>query len=123
MPYIEYPKCYLFFGRRKDLTPLERKLLKRIKYEHRMFVEIFSLDQFAVNASTVINLVNEKGKGSWSLPLQAYTHYDLTHKLPSELFDWLSHPNTGVTVEYFREYRLSIRQTESKDYIESDKFY
>lgn len=82
LPYIEYPLGYVFLGRRHELTPATAKRLRRLNYEHRASLEIHSLDWFAAQARSVINLIEDPRKGTWPLPMKALTHKDLASGLP-----------------------------------------
>ena len=77
MPLIEFPLGCIFMGRRNEITQEGRKLLRRLRYECRQYLEIHSLDWFIDSARTVV------GGGWWRLPMRALSYTDLKKGLPS----------------------------------------
>lgn len=105
MPGIHYPFGYLFIGRRSELTPENKKKMKRISYDCRSFAHIHTLDRLADWASFALTYIKDEGGGSWTVPLRAYSHKDLVEQKPPETFYWLSrHLTTLFDPEYYREW-------------------
>lgn len=94
MPSIQYPMGYVFIGRRADLSISDANRLKRLNYTHRKSIEIRTLDYFIDGAMSVFNLVEEKKRGSWPLPMKAKSHSELSAGLPEPALafmqDWKS---------------------------------
>ncbi|HYR08545.1 MAG TPA: Shedu anti-phage system protein SduA domain-containing protein [Longimicrobium sp.] len=82
LPYIDYPFCYIFAGRRSELTPDTARRLRRLNYDNRMSFEVHSLDWFVSSARSVAFFLSRGQGGSWPLPMHAMSHQDLTRGLP-----------------------------------------
>jgi hypothetical protein len=104
MPHIDYPQGYVFIGRRKDLTLMDMQRLKRLSFEHRMMLEIHTLDWFASNACTVEGLLGN-GSARWWTPSCAFTHSDLRQNLPAGSFEWLQSSGTLLRTHEGRQMR------------------
>lgn len=89
LPHIEYPFGYIFIGRRSELTTATSKRLRRINYENRLSLEVHSLDWFISAARSVANIVEEAGRGTWPLPMRAFTHKDLRKGLPPQSLEYI----------------------------------
>lgn len=83
MPQIEYPLCYIFMGRRKELTPALKKKAKRFVYDHRPICRIHTLDWFSAAARSVVSLMRNGG-GCWPVPMKALSHTNLAGGLPKQ---------------------------------------
>jgi hypothetical protein len=89
LPYIEYPLVYIFMGRRSELaSDAVRKRLRLLNVDNRRTLEIHTLDWFASMASSVLALIGGDG-GTWSLPMKALTHSDLSNGLPPRAAEYL----------------------------------
>jgi len=88
MPKIDYPWCYLFLGRRCEITPTNQKKLKRLRYDYSMQVEIHTLDWFARAAANTAHLVGIDG-GDWRVPMNALSHRELKKGVPPAAQKWL----------------------------------
>lgn len=109
MPHVEYPLCYVFVGRRSDLTPEATKRLKRLRYELRMSTEIRTLDWIADSATSVASLIGEDG-GDWDVPARAYSQADLRAREPASAFEWLDLPQQQRWLRDGLRYRLEERE-------------
>jgi hypothetical protein len=90
MPHVEYPRGFVFVGRRSELTPLTRKRLRRLCYEYRRSVEIHTLDWFISAAQKFLNFVDDSKGGNWAMPSKALNHRELAKGLPAHAFVWLN---------------------------------
>lgn len=120
MPFIDYPLGYVFIGRRRDLTDATWKELKRLRFEHRMFLEIHTLDWFGRNAESVVNLIHPTDGGEWPIPARAFGHADLKRQLPEHSFDWLHHRRNQELLKERRRDRITERRY---GYMGSDEFW
>ncbi len=108
-PYIEYPLGYIFLGRRSELTPETAKRLRYINHEYRRSLEIHSLDWFISAARSVTNIVEKDGRGTWGLPMKAYTHKDLHKGLPPDAMEYINsffHGPFAGKIKYPEEFLL-----------------
>ena len=111
MPYIEYPMGYVFIGRRHELSSvIAKKRLRRLAYEHRMFLDVHTLDWFASAAHSVMHLVGRRGGGNWQVPMKALTHSDLAQGLPLDAQKWMADPIMKQVLDSSRQYRLDMRE-------------
>jgi hypothetical protein len=110
MPHIEYPLGYVFVGRRAELTATNAKALRRLAYDHRMFLEIHTLDWFISAAASVVNFVERKGYQGWPVPMKALSHAELAKGLPPYLAEWLSRHRSNYPLERDVELRLDQRR-------------
>jgi Shedu protein SduA, C-terminal len=106
MPRIKYPFCYVFLGRRDELTPGNKERLKRFRYDHRKELEIHTLDWFVRSAEWFGNSIGPDGP-FWQLPMKVMTHRDLKRGLPEEVQKWVSHDSS----EMMTDYRLGDRES------------
>lgn len=106
MPNIDYPMGHLFIGRRSGITSENRNRLRRYCHDHRMLVEIHTLDNLADQGLDAKRHVTCDG-GNWWIPMQAYSHSDLANKRPPAAFEKLRDPNTVRTTSDFSGDRLS----------------
>ena len=106
MPNIDYAMGHLFIGRRSGLSSENRIKLHRYCYDHRMLLEIHTLDNFADQALDAKSRITPDG-GKWWIPMQAYSHSDLANKLPAAAFDKLRDPHTVRATLDFSGDRLS----------------
>jgi len=104
MPTISYPFCYIFMGRRKDLTPRDIEKLKRYRYDHRKELEIHTLDWFVRHAQNFGRYVGPEGP-TWQLPKKARTHKELKNGLPEEVLKWVD----GERSQRMAEHRIDQR--------------
>lgn len=111
MPHVDYPQGYVFIGRRRDLSESDMQRLKRLSFEHRMMLEIHTLDWFASNAASVRNLL---GRSRWRIPSRAFTHADLRRRQPDWAFEWLDSPATKRWTQ--RHWQLR-RNNKDYDYV------
>jgi len=119
LPHIEYPLGFVFMGRRSDLTPTTQKKLKRINYEHRLSLEVHSLDWFASTARGVANLVKRKGGGDWLLPMKALTHKDLSKGLPPLVQKYMDSYSVDL-MDHYHNKQLEEREMKGRDVRELD---
>lgn len=110
MPYIEYPLGLVFIGRRHELTSSTRKKLRRLCYEHRMSLEIHTLDWFISAAESVDNLIVARRGGAWLLPMKALSHRDLAGGLPPLAKGWMESPFARRTARAKLKFRLQGRK-------------
>lgn len=90
MPHVEYPRGFVFVGRRSELTSIARKRLRRLCYEYRRSVEIHTLDWFISAARIFMNHVDDSKGGDWAIPSAALSHSELARGFPTHAFDWLN---------------------------------
>ena len=91
MPGINYPRGYVFIGRRKELEgkPELINRLERINYDNRLSVEVRTFDYFITSALSVLNLLNKENlNGFWDLPLKALGNTNLKMGFPIEWRDY-----------------------------------
>ena len=105
MPSIKYPFCYIFLGRRDELTPANVERLKRFRYDHRKELEIHTLDWFVRSAEWFGNGIGPDGP-LWQIPMKLMTHRDLKKGLPEEVQKWAHDTSQMMT-----EYRLGDRES------------
>jgi hypothetical protein len=111
MPHIEYPMGYVFIGRRHELFSVTaKKRLRRLTYEHRMFLEVHTLDWFGAAAHGVTDFLERRGGGNWQVPMMALTHSDLAQGLPPAAQKWMADPFTKQALDWSRQYRLDRRE-------------
>lgn len=113
MPHVEYPRGFVFIGRRSELTPQKRKRLRRLCYEHRMTVEIHTLDWFISAAETFLRFVDDSKGGDWEIPSKALNHSELAKSLPVNAFKWLNSPFADTAKELFLEGSLEDREQDA----------
>jgi hypothetical protein len=94
LPHVDYPLGRVFIGRRSELSADNRRRLKRLLFENRMFMEIRTLDFFVDGAESVRHLVSAGG-ARWTAPPCSFTHRDLAARRPNGLFSWLESPEVG----------------------------
>ena len=106
MPRIKYPFCYIFLGRRSELTSSNRERLKRFRYERRGELEIHTLDWFLQSAEWFGKSIGPNGP-FWMTPMHAMTHRDLRQGLTENARKWVEHD----TSEFITECRLNERES------------
>lgn len=111
MPAIDFPKNYIFIGRRKELLDNREnaRRLKRLNYEHRRSIEIHTLDYFVGGANSVKNLVKEDKGGSWYIPMKGQPHEELKKGLPSSTIEWINNYNDNEYREFWTKERVQQR--------------
>lgn len=93
MTGINYPRGYIFIGRRKELDGKPKLInrLKRINYDNRLSVEVRTFDYFINSAKSVLKLLNEENaNGFWSLPLKALGNTELKKGFPIEWSEYFN---------------------------------
>jgi hypothetical protein len=110
MPHVEYPRGYVFIGRRSELTPIKRKRLRRLQYEYRRSVEIHTLDWFVTSARNFQYTVTDHKGGNWEIPSGALGHGDLAKGCPVDAFKWLNSQFADNSKAIFQEYSLEERE-------------
>ena len=113
MPHAEYPRGFVFVGRRSELTPQKRKRLRRLCYEYRRSVEIHTLDWFISAAHTFMFFIDDSRGGDWAIPSYALSHNELANGLPVEAFKWLNSPLEDRAKEIFLENSFEEREHDS----------
>ena len=108
MPQIDYPLCYIFMGRRDELTPSSKKKMRRLLHDHRQIFRIHTLDWFVDSARSVGGIM-KKGKGCWPVPMRALNHSELAKGLPPEAQSWLDH-QSGAQARRDAESRWKNRE-------------
>lgn len=106
MPRINYPFCYIFLGRRNELTASNIERLKRFRYDHRKELEIHTLDWFVRSAEWFGSNIGPSGP-FWSTSMRAMPHRDLKNGLPDEARKWVA-PDAA---QMMTDYRLSERES------------
>jgi hypothetical protein len=109
MPYVDYPRGFVFIGRRNELSHQKRNRLKRLCYEYRKTVEIHTLDWFISAAESVAKMIGSNG-GGWILPSRALSHSDLAQGLPEYAHEWLMSPFAESAKEIFLKTSLEQRE-------------
>jgi hypothetical protein len=109
LPHIEYPLAYVFMGRRHDITSDLAKLLRRLNHDHRMMLEIHTLDWFVSAAESAQNFLGRKG-GNWSLPMKALSHAHLARGLPKNAKDYIERYFKGPMADLYPREFLRDRQ-------------
>lgn len=116
MPGIEHPLGLLFMGRRSELSSMKaQKKLRQLAFDQRMFLRIHTLDWFAQNAESVVNLV-ERGGGTWWLPMNAYSHRKLAASLPKVSRRWIDKPYVKLRSRSMLKVRLDDRRDGYAEY-------
>lgn len=90
MPHIDYPLGYIFIGRRAALGESERRRLKRLNYENRLYFRVHTLDWFVDSATDVLATLKSHEHGSWSVPMKALTHEQLRRGLPPAAREYMT---------------------------------
>ena len=114
MPQINHPLCYIFLGRRKDITPANRDQLRKLRYDSRSEMVIHTLDWF-VRAGQVFGQSIGPDGPTWQIPLKVLTHRDLKQGLPEEVQDWVAESQSRLMTERRLDQRRSklVRDYES----------
>jgi hypothetical protein len=117
MPQLDYPLGYVFVGRASELSSSEQRKLRRLAYDNRSILKIHTLDHFAGMARSVLNLVR-RGGGSWSLPMRALSHRDLSRGLPKAAREWINGAFAVDALRMMKSLRLGERSHSYWDYDE-----
>jgi hypothetical protein len=123
MPHVEYPRGFVFIGRRSELTPLKRKRLRRLCYEYRRTIEIHTLDWFVSAAQNFMNYVDDSKGGDWHIPSKAFGHSDLAKGVPADAFAWLNSEFANFAKKEYLEDSLDGREQDyekNSDLFEED---
>jgi len=92
LPRISYPLCYIFIGRRNEITLSNRDKLRKFRYDHHTQMVIHTLDYFARAA--------EGFSSVWHTPMKALTHRDLKKGLPTAVQKWVTPEDSPMLTEY-----------------------
>lgn len=104
LPAINYPLCYIFLGRRDELTGSNSERLKRFRYDHRKELEVHTLDWFVESAEIFGNSIGEKGP-IWQIPMNVMKHRDLKKGIPEYASKWIK-----LGSDRMKEHRLDERE-------------
>ena len=114
MPQISHPLCYIFLGRRNDITPANRERLRKLRYDSRSEMVIHTLDWFVRSARIFGQYIRPDGP-TWQIPMKVLTHRDLKKGLPEEVQDWVAESQSKAMTERRLDQRRSkwVRDNES----------
>lgn len=82
MPGLRYPMCFVFLGRRAELTPTTTEKLRQLNYQWRAHCQVRTFDALAEHALSVKSL----GSARWRVPagILALSHADLAGGIPED---------------------------------------
>jgi hypothetical protein len=106
MPRISYPLCYIFLGRRRDITASNRERLKKLRYDCRSEIVIHTLDWFVRSGQNFGQYIGPDGP-TWQIPMKALTHRDLKKGLPEEVQHWVADERSEMMTGYRLDHRLA----------------
>ena len=98
MPQISHPLCYIFLGRRKDVTPANREALRKLRYDRRSEIVIHTLDWFVRSGQVFGQCIGPDGP-TWQIPMKVLTQRDLKNGLPEEVQDWVAEAQSKMMTE------------------------
>jgi hypothetical protein len=120
MPSISYPLCYIFLGRRREISSANREKLKKLRYDNRSQMVIHTLDWFATAGQRFGYGIGSETQ-TWLIPMKALTHVDLKKGLPEEVRNWIAEERSQMMTEgrvlqrdlkYFHENESSTVETD-----------
>lgn len=122
MPSIQYPRGYVFVGRRSEYTRQAVKRIRKFNDDHNYLIEIHSLDWFISSAKSVLALLKDGNKGNWPLPMEAFSHSDLKKGLSDPAQHYIDHftqkgRNTKYPEEFLLERKYHNDRIDDDDYI------